>query len=134
MKQFHLFIYIFVLARERICKTLIPVISFPYSIELNVVYCIDLMTFVEQDPPAPETMMRALEQLNYLGAIDDEGELTQFGHKMSEMPLDPQFAKMLLVSPEYNCCNEVSRHGLKVLLIKTCSVDDDCQTGVHSHR
>lgn len=28
------------------------------------------------DPPAPETLMRALEMLNYLGAIDDDGELT----------------------------------------------------------
>ncbi len=28
------------------------------------------------DPPAPETLMRALELLNYLGAIDDEGNLT----------------------------------------------------------
>lgn len=31
------------------------------------------------DPPAPETLMRALELLNYLGALDDEGELTQVG-------------------------------------------------------
>ena len=31
------------------------------------------------DPPAPETLMRALELLNYLGALDDEGELTTFG-------------------------------------------------------
>ena len=29
------------------------------------------------DPPAPLTMMRALELLNYLGAIDDEGDLTK---------------------------------------------------------
>ena len=29
------------------------------------------------DPPAPETLMRALELLNYLGALDDEGELTE---------------------------------------------------------
>jgi hypothetical protein len=29
------------------------------------------------DPPAPETLMRALEMLNYLGALDDEGELTE---------------------------------------------------------
>lgn len=29
------------------------------------------------DPPAPETLMRALELLNYLGAIDDEGDLTK---------------------------------------------------------
>lgn len=67
----------------------------------------DLVHFDFMDPPAPETMMRALEQLNYLGALDDEGVLTQLGHKMSEMPLDPQFAKMLLVSPEYHCSNEM---------------------------
>ena len=41
------------------------------------------------DPPAPETLMRALELLNYLGALDDEGELTQVGEQMSEFPLDP---------------------------------------------
>ena len=29
------------------------------------------------DPPAPETLMRALELLNYLGALDDEGNLTE---------------------------------------------------------
>ena len=26
-------------------------------------------------PPLPQTMMRALELLNYLGALDDDGEL-----------------------------------------------------------
>jgi pre-mRNA-splicing factor ATP-dependent RNA helicase DHX15/PRP43 len=36
----------------------------------------DLVHFDFMDPPAPETLMRALELLNYLGAIDDEGELT----------------------------------------------------------
>lgn len=29
------------------------------------------------DPPAPETLMRALELLNYMGALDDNGEMTQ---------------------------------------------------------
>lgn len=61
------------------------------------------------DPPAPETMMRALELLNYLGALDDDGNLTAMGHKMSEMPLEPPLAKMLLSSIEYNCSDEV-RH------------------------
>jgi len=32
------------------------------------------------DPPAPETLMRALEQLNYLGALDDNGDLTPIGN------------------------------------------------------
>ena len=34
------------------------------------------------DPPAPETLMRALEQLNYLGALDDEGALTDVRLKL----------------------------------------------------
>ena len=67
----------------------------------------DLVHFDFMDPPAPETLMRALEQLNYLGALDDEGELTDVGSKMSEFPLDPQLAKMLIVSGQYQCSNEV---------------------------
>jgi pre-mRNA-splicing factor ATP-dependent RNA helicase DHX15/PRP43 len=39
----------------------------------------DLVHFDFMDPPAPETLMRALELLNYLGALDDEGELTPLG-------------------------------------------------------
>ncbi len=35
----------------------------------------DLVHFDFMDPPAPETLMRALELLNYLGALDDEGIL-----------------------------------------------------------
>lgn len=33
----------------------------------------DLVHFDFMDPPAPETLMRALELLNYLAALDDEG-------------------------------------------------------------
>lgn len=35
------------------------------------------------DPPAPETLMRALDLLNNLGALDEEGNLTEEGAKMS---------------------------------------------------
>jgi pre-mRNA-splicing factor ATP-dependent RNA helicase DHX15/PRP43 len=51
--------------------------------------------------------MRALELLNYLGALDDEGELTKIGSMMSEFPLDPQLSKMLVASPQFKCSNEV---------------------------
>ena len=51
--------------------------------------------------------MRALELLNYLGALDDDGELTQLGSMMAEFPLDPQLAKMLIASTDYNCSNEI---------------------------
>uniref|UniRef100_A0A1D1XZU3 RNA helicase n=1 Tax=Anthurium amnicola TaxID=1678845 RepID=A0A1D1XZU3_9ARAE len=67
----------------------------------------DLVHFDFMDPPAPETLMRALEVLNYLGALDDDGNLTKLGERMSEFPLDPQMSKMLVVSPEFNCSNEI---------------------------
>jgi pre-mRNA-splicing factor ATP-dependent RNA helicase DHX15/PRP43 len=67
----------------------------------------DLVHFDFMDPPAPETLMRALETLNYLGALDDDGNLTKLGELMSEFPLDPQMSKMLVVSPEFNCSNEI---------------------------
>ncbi|KAJ7789878.1 P-loop containing nucleoside triphosphate hydrolase protein [Mycena olivaceomarginata] len=67
----------------------------------------DLVRFDWVDAPAPETLMRALELLNYLAALDDEGNLTPLGCIMAEFPLDPQLAKMLIVSPEFKCSNEV---------------------------
>ena len=39
--------------------------------------CCTQVHFDFMDPPAPETLMRALELLNYLGALDDEGNLTE---------------------------------------------------------
>ncbi|KAK0564775.1 DEAH-box ATP-dependent RNA helicase prp43 [Tilletia horrida] len=67
----------------------------------------NIVKFDYMDPPAPETMMRALELLNYLAALDDNGKLTPLGELMAELPLDPQLAKCLLVSPEFKCSNEV---------------------------
>jgi len=51
--------------------------------------------------------MRALALLNYLAALDDDGNLTPLGAIIAEFPLDPQLAKMLIVSPEFKCSNEM---------------------------
>ena len=37
--------------------------------------------------------MRALELLNYLAALDDDGNLTALGSVMAEFPLDPQVCR-----------------------------------------
>ncbi|GAA5825873.1 hypothetical protein JCM11251_000037 [Rhodosporidiobolus azoricus] len=76
-------------------------------LELKKLGIDDLVHFDYMDPPAPETVMRALELLNYLAAFDDEGNLTPLGDLMSVFPLEPQLAKMLIVSPEFKCSNEV---------------------------
>ncbi|EIW52868.1 P-loop containing nucleoside triphosphate hydrolase protein [Trametes versicolor FP-101664 SS1] len=67
----------------------------------------DLVHFDYIDAPAPETLLRALELLNFLAAIDDEGKLTHLGSIMAEFPLDPQLGKMLIASPKFNCSNDV---------------------------
>merc|ERR1719272_1857379 len=67
----------------------------------------DLVHFDFLDPPAPETLMRALETLNFLGSLNDEGDMTEIGDKMSEFPLDPQLSKMIIESPKHRCSNEI---------------------------
>lgn len=57
----------------------------------------DLVRFDYVDAPAPETLMRALELLNYLAALDDEGNLTTLGGIMAEFPLDPQVVNSVLL-------------------------------------
>ncbi|GAA6041475.1 hypothetical protein JCM8097_001894 [Rhodosporidiobolus ruineniae] len=76
-------------------------------LELKKLGVDDLVHFDYMDPPAPETVMRALELLNYLAAFDDDGNLTPLGDLMSVFPLEPQLAKMLIVSPEFKCSNEI---------------------------
>ena len=68
----------------------------------------EIVHFDYMDPPAPETLMRALEELNYLGALSDEGDLTKTGSLMSEFPLDPTLAKVLIASEGFKCVNEAA--------------------------
>lgn len=67
----------------------------------------DLVHFDFMDAPAPETMMRALETLNYLQAIDDDANLTDFGDLVAMFPLDPEASAALIRSVEYNCSEQV---------------------------
>lgn len=76
-------------------------------LELKKLGVEDLVHFDLMDPPAPETLMRALEELNYLACLDDEGELTVLGRLASQFPLDPSLAVMLISSPEFFCSNEI---------------------------
>lgn len=46
-------------------------------------------------------------QLWVLGALDNVGDLTPVGRKMSEFPMEPSMAKMLIASVEYKCSMEM---------------------------
>ncbi|KAK8807308.1 hypothetical protein WA158_004067 [Blastocystis sp. Blastoise] len=67
----------------------------------------NLLTFDFMDPPASTTMIRALEQLNFLGALDNDGNLTKLGRLLSAIPMDPQLSKCLITSPQYSCVKEM---------------------------
>lgn len=67
----------------------------------------DLINFDFMDPPPAETLLRALEQLYALGALNDRGELTKMGRRMAEFPMDPMLSKMLVASDNYKCSEEV---------------------------
>lgn len=67
----------------------------------------DLIHFDFMDPPPAETLIRALEQLYALGALNDRGELTKLGRRMAEFPMDPQLSKMLIASEALGCSAEI---------------------------
>jgi len=66
-----------------------------------------IVEFDFMDPPPAETLIRALEQLYALGALNDRGELTKLGRRMAEFPLDPMLSKMILASEKYKCSEEI---------------------------
>ncbi|CCH42714.1 Pre-mRNA-splicing factor [Wickerhamomyces ciferrii] len=67
----------------------------------------DLIHFDFMDSPATETLMKALELLYALGALNGKGQLTKLGRQMAEFPTDPMLAKSLLSSEKYKCTDEV---------------------------
>ena len=67
----------------------------------------DLLHFDFMDPPPPQTLISALEQLYNLGALDEEGLLTRLGRKMAEFPLEPPMSKMLIAACDLGCSDEI---------------------------
>ncbi|KAJ4770243.1 hypothetical protein LUZ62_054500 [Rhynchospora pubera] len=67
----------------------------------------DLLSFDFMDPPSPQALISAMEQLYSLGALDEEGLLTKLGRKMAEFPMEPPLSKMLLASVDLGCSDEI---------------------------
>jgi len=67
----------------------------------------DLINFDFMDAPPADTLIRALEQLYALGALNDCGELTKLGRRMAEFPLDPMLSKSVIAAEKYKCVKEV---------------------------
>ncbi|CAN0212375.1 unnamed protein product [Ectocarpus sp. 12 AP-2014] len=67
----------------------------------------DILHFEFLSPPAAETMIRALELLYALGALDDSCRLTEpLGMTMAEFPVEPCLAKFLASAWEFGCVED----------------------------
>ncbi|KAL2254083.1 UNVERIFIED_CONTAM: Pre-mRNA-splicing factor ATP-dependent RNA helicase DEAH1 [Sesamum indicum] len=67
----------------------------------------DLLNFDFMDPPPSEALLKALELLYALSALNKHGELTKVGRRMAEFPLDPMLSKMIVASDKYKCSDEI---------------------------
>ncbi|KAF8955730.1 P-loop containing nucleoside triphosphate hydrolase protein [Flammula alnicola] len=67
----------------------------------------NLLEFDFMDPPPQANILNSMYQLWVLGALDNVGDLTPVGRKMSEFPMEPSMAKMLIASVDYGCSAEM---------------------------
>ena len=69
----------------------------------------DIPHFDYIDPPTPQVLIRALEQLNYLGAVDTACNLTALGEKIAEIPVEPQLACALVAATGFGVFFDVCK-------------------------
>lgn len=70
----------------------------------------DVMNFDFVSKPSPEAVRSAVDHLELLGALerkDGQVGLTALGKKMANFPLEPRYAKTILLSPDFSCSEEV---------------------------
>ncbi|KAG4302387.1 hypothetical protein PCK1_001369 [Pneumocystis canis] len=64
----------------------------------------DIINFDYIDPPSHNSLMRSLEHLYSLSALDEKGKITKLGYDMSLIPLNPQLARVLIAAAnDYDC-------------------------------
>lgn len=68
----------------------------------------NVIRFNFPSPPPAKNMLAGLETLLALGALDEKGGLTRpVGYTLAEMPISPMMAKMLYMSSELGCTEEI---------------------------
>lgn len=67
----------------------------------------DLLDFDFLDPPPTEMLIKSLNQLYALQALNSEGKLTKVGRQMAEFPADPMLAKALIAATAEGCVEEM---------------------------
>jgi len=77
------------------------------ALQLKAMGIGDICRFGFMDPPQPQRVKYALQRLRALGALDNSEMITTLGFQMSEFPLAPHLAKILLTAADMGCSDEV---------------------------
>lgn len=67
----------------------------------------DLLNFDFMDPPPRNSMIRSLEELFHLEALNEEGHITTLGLRMSQFPMEPNLSRSLISSVNNSCSDEI---------------------------
>lgn len=67
----------------------------------------NLLEFAWMDAPPKDNLNNSMFQLWMLGALDDDGELTDIGRSMAEFPLEPSLSRILLEAESLQCGAEM---------------------------
>lgn len=62
--------------------------------------CDDVLGFDYLDPPCRDSLVKAMETLYSLGALDSSGKITQIGTCMAKLPLIPPLSRVLISALE----------------------------------
>ena len=80
----------------------------PTMLQLKALGIDNIARFDFLTPPPAELIIRALELLYSLGALDEYAKLTKpLGVRMAELALEPMLAKCLLSAPSFGCLSEM---------------------------
>lgn len=80
----------------------------PIILQLKALGIDNVLRFEFLTPPPAELVIRALELLYSLGAVDDYAKLTRpLGIRMAELSVEPMMAKVLLSAANFGCLSEI---------------------------
>ncbi|CAJ1459578.1 unnamed protein product, partial [Effrenium voratum] len=76
------------------------------SLQMKAMGIDDVVNFDFMEPPDRVRLVKSLRLLYLIGALDADGSLTDLGRRISQLPLEPQYGRVLLAAADLQCVSE----------------------------
>ncbi|KAL1879117.1 hypothetical protein VTK73DRAFT_7341 [Phialemonium thermophilum] len=107
----------------------------PFILQLKALGIDNVLRFDFLTPPPADLMLKALELLYALGALDEYAKLTKpLGMRMAELAVEPMMAKTLLSAPSFGCLSEMLTIAAMTSLGGAIWINADSERKVESAR